>query len=146
MTINVDQWFETSSNNHVRHENHLPASAEMFTESEKEDRSNGTRPPDVKAIQVAPDRNNNNNIDSNMLDSLSSEDDDDEMMPEWHYNMSDEDYDSYYHNGLFLQYNNPPTPKRVHNQDLAPITLLVCDTIQNHDVGRPLDHLTLLSQ
>jgi len=79
----------------------------MLTGSEKEDRSNGTRPPDVKANRVAPDRNNNNNnIDSNMLDSLSSsEDDDDEMMPEWHYNMSDEDYDSYYHNGLVLQYN-----------------------------------------
>ena len=112
----------------------------MLTGSEKEDRSNGTRPPDVKENRVAPDRNNNNNnIDSNMLDSSSSSaDDDDDMMPEWHYNMSDEDYDSYYHNDLFVQYNNPPTPKRVHNQDLAPITLLICDTIQNHEVGRPL--------
>ena len=112
----------------------------MLTDCEKEDRSNGTRPPDVKANRVAPDRNNNNNnIDNNMLDSSSSSaDDDDDMMPEWHYNMSDEDYDSYYHNDLFVQYNNPPTPKRVHNQDLAPITLLICDTIQNHEVGRPL--------
>mmetsp|Transcript_27149 Transcript_27149/g.30495 ORF Transcript_27149/g.30495 Transcript_27149/m.30495 type:complete len:103 (-) Transcript_27149:1971-2279(-) len=73
----------------------------MLTGSEKEDRSNGTRPPDVKANRVAPDRNNNNNIDSNMLDSSSSSaDDDDEMMPEWHYIMSDEDYDSYYHNTI----------------------------------------------
>ena len=69
-----------------------------------------------------------------MLDS--SDDNDD--IPEWHYNMSDEDYDSYYHDELFVEYNTPLTPKQVHNPDLAPIILLVCDTIQNQSVGRPL--------
>ena len=52
--------------------------------------------------------------------------------------MSDEEYDVYYHNELFAEYNSSPTPKRVHNPDLAPITLLICDSIQGHAVERPL--------
>ena len=46
----------------------------------------------------------------------------------------------YYHNELYGEYNSHPTPKKVyiHNPDLAPITLLVCDTIQNRAVERPL--------
>ena len=51
-----------------------PAAAEMLPESKREDRSNGNRPPDVKANPVALDSNN-------MLDLSDDElrDDEDEM-------------------------------------------------------------------
>ena len=41
---------------------------------------------------------------------------------------------------MYVEYNSHPTPKKVyvHNSDLAPITLLVCDTIQNRAVECPL--------
>ena len=29
--------------------------------------------------------------------------------------MSDEEYDLYYHDELFVEYNSHPTPKQVHN-------------------------------
>ena len=65
-------------NARVRHETHLPAPAEMLTESKKEDRSNGTCPLDIKANSVAPNRNNNNNnnniVGTIMLDSSDEED------------------------------------------------------------------------
>ena len=35
-TLNVDQWFETGVNDHVRHETYLPATARMLNESKKE--------------------------------------------------------------------------------------------------------------
>ena len=99
----------------------------MLTESKKEDRRNGTHPPGCKANPVALDTNTNNIDDMNMLDSSDDED-------ELEFEMSDaerERYRMYYHD---------PTPKKVyvHNLDLAPITLLVCGTIQNKPVERPL--------
>ena len=140
LTINVDQWFETSINSHSSNETHLPANteAEMLLERRKEDRINKTCPLGHKANSVAPNSNNNNNNniiveDVSMLDSS-----DDESEVELDYEMSDEEYDLYYHSELFVEYNSPPTPKRVHNTDLAPITLLICDTIQGHVVERPL--------
>ena len=77
--LSVDQWFETSVNAHLRDETHLPAPAEMLTESKKEDRSNGTCPPGHRANSVALNRNNNNNnnnniVDAMMLDSSNEED------------------------------------------------------------------------
>ena len=57
------------------------------------------------------------------------------------------DYDTlhfeelFYQYELFTQFNGGlciPTPGRVHNKDLAPITLLCCDTIQGRPVERPL--------
>ena len=74
--------------------------------------------------------------DVNMLDSS-----DDDIEVELDYNMSDEEYDLYYHNELFVEYNSPPTPKRVYNPDLAPITLLICNTIQ----GRTVERLLVIS-
>ena len=46
MTLNVDQWFETSINSHLSDETHLPADtkAEMLLERRKEDRVNGIHP------------------------------------------------------------------------------------------------------
>ena len=74
-TLNVDQWFETGINDHLRDETHLPApAAEMLTESKKEDHSNGTRPPGRKANSVSPNTNTNNIDDTNMLDSSNDED------------------------------------------------------------------------
>ena len=46
------------------------------------------------------------------------------------YEMSNEEYDLYYHDELFVEYNSHPTPKQVHSKDLAPITLSICDLIQ----------------
>ena len=39
-----------------------------------------------------------------------------------------------------VEYNSHPTPKKMyaHSPDLAPIILLVCDTMQNKPVERPL--------
>ena len=59
------------------------------------------------------------------------------------FEMSDAErelYELYYHDELYGEYNSNPTPKKVyvHNPDLAPITLLVCDMIQNKAVERPL--------
>ena len=67
---------------------------------------------------------------------LDSSNDEGEM--ELDYKMSDEEYDLYYHDELFVEYNCHSTPKRVHNPDLASITFLVCDTIQNKAVEHPL--------
>ena len=110
----------------------------MLLEQRKEDRTNRTHLLGCKANLVAPNSNNNNNTtivveDVNMFDSS-----DDESDVELDYEMSDEEYDLYYHNKLFVEYNSPPTWKRVHNPDLAPITLLICNTIQGHAVDRPL--------
>ena len=108
-----------------------PVAAEILTESKKEDRSHRTRPPDVKGNPVA--------LDSiNMLDQSDNMCDD-----EVEFEMSDAErklYKLYYHDELYAEYNSNPTPKKVyvHNPDLAPITLLVCDTIQNRAVERPL--------
>lgn len=54
------------------------------------------------------------------------------------YEISDEEYDIYYHDELSVEYNSHPTPKQVHNPDLAPITLLLSITIQGQAVERPL--------
>ena len=130
LTLNIDQCFETGVNTHVRHETYIPAPAEMLTESKKEDHSSsGTCPPGHKANLVAPNGNNNNINNTHMLD-LSN--DEDELGID--YKMSDKEYDLYYHDELFIEYNSHLTPKRVHNPDLALITLLVCDTIQNQSV------------
>ena len=106
----------------------------MLTESKKEDCSNGIRPPDVKANPVALDSNN-------MLDLSDDEMRNDNI--EIECEMSDAErkrYKVYYHDELYGEYNSHPTPKKVyvHNPDLAPITLLMCDTIQNQVVERPL--------
>ena len=113
----------------------------MLHDARKEDHTNKTCPLKHKAKSVAPNGNNNNNNNNNNIDikdvnMLDSSDDEDEV--ELDYKMSDEDYNSYYHNELFIEYNSPPSPKRVHNPDLAPITLLVCNTIQGHAGERPL--------
>ena len=73
---------------------------------------------------VAP--NVNNNIDNNSTIMLDTSDDKDEL----EYEISDEDYDLYYHDELFVKYNLYPTLKRVHNKEFAPITLLICNSIQ----------------
>ena len=54
LTLNVNQWFETSVDSHVRHETHLPAhmTTEMLTEVRIEYRTNETCPPG-KATSVA---------------------------------------------------------------------------------------------
>ena len=44
----------------------------------------------------------------------------------------------YYHHELFVKYNSHPTPKLVHNPNLALITLLVYDSIQGQSVERLL--------
>ena len=143
LTINVDKWFETSISSHLLNETHLPANtaAEMLLEQRKEDRSNGNHPLGCKANLVALNRNNNNNNNNNNnivedVNMLDSSDDDSEV--ELDYEMSDEEYDLYCHNELFAEYNTPPTPKRVHNPYLAPITLLICNAIQGQAVERPL--------
>ena len=117
-TLNVNQWFETTAASHnVRHETHLPETVETVTSKMlKEDRSNKTFPLGNKANSVVPNGNNNNN-NINSLNMLDSSDDEDEF--EW--KMSDEEYDLYYHDDLFVEYNSNPTLKRVHNPDLAPI-------------------------
>ena len=93
----------------------------MLTEVRLEYWTNATYPPGHKATSVAPNCNNNNNIaDANMLDSS----DEDEM--------SDEKYDLYYHDELIVNYHSYPTPQRVYNVDLAPITLLICNSIRDH--------------
>ena len=74
-----------------------------------------------------------------MLEPSDKMRDDDEIECE----MSDAErklYELYYHDELYGEYNSSPTPKKVyvHNPDLAPITLLVCGTIQNKPVERPL--------
>ena len=119
----------------MQYEAHLPAQAEILAESKKEDNNNGTCPPGHKANSVVLNGNNNNNNinNTNMLD-LSDDDDETEL----DYEMSDEEYDLYYHDRLFVEYKSHPTPKQVHNLELAPITLLVRDTIQNKPVERPL--------
>ena len=67
MTLNVDQWFETSINSHSLNETHLPANmaAKMLLEWRKEDRVNGIHPLGCKANSVAPNSNNNNNNNIN---------------------------------------------------------------------------------
>ena len=136
-TLNVDQWFETGVNDHVHRETHLPAPAEVLIESKKEDHSNGTRPPGRKANSVAPNTNTNNIDDTTMLDSSDDED-------EVEYEMSDEQYDLYYHDEMYVEYNSHPIPKKVyvHNQDLSPVTLLVCDTIQNQSSRASFGYIT----
>lgn len=52
--------------------------------------------------------------------------------------ISDEEYDSYYHYELCVEYNSHPTPSCVHNPDLAPIPLLTCNSIQVQPVEYPL--------
>ena len=74
-----------------------------------------------------PKQNNN----TNRLDTSNDEDG-------LEYEMSDKDYDLNYHDELFVEYNLHPTPKQVHNKDLASITLLICDLIQGQTVERPL--------
>ena len=58
-TLNINQWFETTSDSHVRHETHMPdhITAEML----KEDFSDKTCPLGHKANLVAPNHNNSNN-------------------------------------------------------------------------------------
>ena len=65
------------------------------------------------------------------------------IVGELEYAMSDakrEQYEKYYHDEMYVDYNSHPTPKKVyvHNPDLAPITLLVYETILNKPVERPL--------
>ena len=90
----------------------------MLTESKKEDRSNRICPRDIKANPVVLDSNN-------MLDPSDDMYDDEVEFEKRKL------YELYYHDELYGEYNSNPTPKKVyvHNLDLAPITLLVCDTI-----------------
>ena len=111
--------------------------AEMLTDVRKEDHINETCPHRHRANSLAPNgSNNNNNIDNQDVNILDSSDEEDEL--ELDYEMSDEEYDIYYHGELCIEYNSPPFLKQVHNPDLAPITLLVCDTIQCHVAERLL--------
>ena len=111
----------------------------MLHDVRKEDRTNETCQLGHEANLEAPNcnnNNNNNNINIKDVNMFSSFDNEGEV--ELDYEMSDEEYDSYYHNELFIEYKSPPSPKRVHNLDLAPITLLVCNTIQGHVAERLL--------
>ena len=85
---------------------------------------------------VTNNNNNNNNIDIKDVNMLDSPDDEDEV--DLDYKMNDEEYDLYYCNELFIQYNSLSSLKQVHTPDLAPITLLVWDTIQGHAAESPL--------
>ena len=109
-------------------ENHLPNLPEKVRDV-KEDHSNETQPLGCKANSVAPNRNNNNNMNMNMLNELSYDDSD----PEDNNNENELSLDDWINaDELFMQFNSGlaiPTPGRVHNKDVAPITLLCCDTI-----------------
>ena len=122
------------------HETHLLAhiTAETFTGVRKTDRINKTCPLGHKVNLVAPNGNNNNNNNNNIAGAnmLDSSDEEDEL--ELDYEMSDEEYDLYYHDELFVEYNSYPTLKQVHTPDLALITLLIYDSIQGQLVERPL--------
>lgn len=44
------------------------------------------------------------------------------------------------HEELYVQFSSDliiPTPGRVHNQDLVPITLMICESIQGQYCDRP---------
>ena len=45
-----------------------------------------------------------------MLDSSNDKDE-----SELDYDISDKEYDLYYHDELFVEYNSHPTPKQLHN-------------------------------
>ena len=68
-----------------------------------------------RANLVAQNWNNNSNknniADANMLDSS-----DEKNELDIDYEMSDEEYDSYYYYELFVEYNSHPTPKLVQSQ------------------------------
>ena len=90
----------------------------------------------MKASLVALNSNNNDINDSMNMNMLNMSDDD--IQWDLEYEMSDDEYDLYYHNELFVEYNSNPTLKRVHNRDLAPIILLVCNLIRGQSSERPL--------
>ena len=117
-------------------ENHLP-NLPKKVQDVKEDCSNENQPLGCKANLVAPNRNNNNN---NMNMNMLNKSDDDSKSKDNDYETLDLD-EWLNHDELFMQFNSGltiPTPGRVHNEDLAPITLLCCDTIQGHHSPRPL--------
>ena len=135
-SINVDQWFETVATNPLRMENHLPNLPKKVRDV-KEDRSNKNQPLGCKVNLVAPNRNNNNN---NMNMNMLNKSDDDSKSKDNDYETLDLD-EWLNHDELFMQFNHGlaiPTPGRVHNKDVAPITLLCCDKIQEQHSPRPL--------
>ena len=116
-SINVDQWFETTAASPLSLETHLPEMVQSVRDV-KEDRVNETHPLGCKANSVAP--NSNKEINNNLS-----------MLAE--YEDAALNSDIYKHDELFESFNGDPDVK-----DLAPITLLCCDTIQGHVMERPL--------
>lgn len=104
----------------MRHDNHLlvTVTLEIVTsEMITEDHVNETCLLGHTENLVTPNGNNTNSNNNMNINMLNTSDDVDDL----EYEMSDIKYDVYYHVELFVEYNSHPTPKQVHNKDLAPI-------------------------
>ena len=103
----MNQWFETAVTSLVRHENHLPKTVKLekdTSEMLREDCSDGTCSLGHRGNLVALNGNNNNinnNMNMNMLNTSDGEGD-------LEYEISDKEYDLYYHDELFVEYNSHP--------------------------------------
>ena len=99
----------------MRNENHLLETItlkKITSEMLKEVCVNETCSLGHKANLVALN-SSNNNISNNMnMNMLKKSDEEDEL----EYEVSDKEYDLYYHNALFVEYNSHPTLNRVNNK------------------------------